>query len=432
MKKVVVLGSGGRQSSVVWKMAQSGEVDTIYFLPGMPGIKFDKKVQCVDLDPSNFRGVADFCLKNKVAYVITGDSELLANGVVDFMRQAGVPIFGPTKQATLLESSKTYAKDFMRRHDIPTVNYASFVEILDAIEYIKGRNEGAVVVKADGLVHGRGVTVANNKQEAMTALYALMQEGSFGERGMRVVIEDFIEGPEVSLHVLSDGESYKIFPLAQDHKPLHEGNKGPNTGGMGTYAPVSWVSKSLLKEIEERIIIPTFNGLKKEGVTFSGLLFPGLMLTKQGPMVLEYNTRFGAPETQSFMTLLESNLDNLFSAVIEKKLSDFEIIWKPGYAVTVEVVSKNYPESLESKPVPIKVKETGFSGQYFFSGVAVSDGALYTKGGKVVSVSAYSDTSLDLAIKEAYKGVSGIEFSGSHYRNDIGSLQNIIPEYSKN
>ncbi len=428
MKKILVLGKGGRQSSVVWKLSQSPEVQTIYFMPGMPGVIKDDKVQCVDLSPYDFEALVDFCRSNEVSYVVTGDSELLAAGVVDHLRNNDIRIFGPTKQAALLESSKTYAKEFMKKYGIPTVDYASFSEVQAALQYIDGRDEGPVVVKADGLVHGRGVTVAQNKEEAKNALNSMMQEGTFGEQGMQVIVEDFIEGPEVSLHVISDGDSYKVFPLAQDHKPLYDGNKGPNTGGMGTYAPVDWVNESLIEEIETRIIIPTLNGLKNEGIDFTGLLFPGLMLTKSGPMVLEYNARFGAPETQSFMMLLDSNLDELFESVLRQELSDFDITWKQGYASTVEVVAGNYPDSLESEHKPITIVDGGFEGQYFFSGAAIVDDILVSTGGKVVSVSSYSPNGLSEASKQAYAGVSCVLFEDRQFRSDIGSLANVIPE----
>jgi len=430
MKKIVVLGKGGRQSSVVWKLSQSPEIDTIFFIPGMPGIIKNEKVQCVNIPPIDFDAIAKFCKGYGVDYVVTGDSELLAAGVVDHLRNNNIAVFGPTKRASLLESSKTYAKEFMKKYNIPTVDYISFNDSQAALHYIDSREEGPVVVKADGLVHGRGVTVAQSKQEAKDALRVMMEEGSFGEQGLQVVVEDFIEGPEVSLHVITDGDTYKIFPLAQDHKPLYDGNKGPNTGGMGTYAPVNWVSQSLLEEIENNIIVPTLNGLKNEGINYTGLLFPGLMLTKSGPMVLEYNTRFGAPETQSFMMLLDSDLDQIFTLVINQKLCDSNIEWKQGYAATIEVVSGNYPDSLESEYEGITITDSDFIGQYFFTGAALIDNELVSTGGKVVSVSSYSPNGLQEALDQAYLGVSHVIFDGRQYRSDIGRLNNIIPERS--
>jgi phosphoribosylamine--glycine ligase len=408
-------------------LSQSPEIETVYFIPGMPGIINLDKVECVDLSPHDFDSLGEFCKTNDVAYVVTGDSELLAAGVVDYLRENDILVFGPTKQAAALETSKTYAKEFMKKYYIPTVDYRSFTDLQTALEHIDKRDEGPVVVKADGLVHGRGVTVAQNKQEAKDALVAMMQENTFGQEGLQVVVEDYIEGPEVSVHIISDGDSYKVLPLAQDHKPLYDGNKGPNTGGMGTYAPVDWVPQNLLEEIETRIIVPTLNGLKQEGIEFTGLLFPGLMLTKSGPMVLEYNTRFGAPETQSFMMLLDSDLDRIFSSVVNKELSGQDIVWKTGYAATIELVSGNYPNSLESETKPISVADSDFNGQYFFSGAALVDGMLVSTGGKVVSVSSYSPNSLSGALEQAYLGVRCVIFDGRQYRTDIGLLPNIIP-----
>jgi phosphoribosylamine--glycine ligase len=426
MKNVAVLGVSGRQSAIVWKLAQSPSIETIYFIPGNI-LQVDKAVS-VSIDYHDWEQIDTFLKDKNIAYIIPDGGDMYADGVVDFFTARGYKVFGPTQTASKLEHSKIFSKGFMKKYGIPTVSYEAFGSYPDAKEFIEQNSTYPIVIKADGLVRGRGVTIAQTHDEALEVLEELFINQIFGDAGLQVVIEDFAVGPEVSLHVLCDGASYKILPLAQDHKPLYEGNKGPNTGGMGTYAPVDWVPSDLHTEIEETIIKPTLAGLQAEGIEFTGLLFPGLMLTKDGPIVLEYNTRFGAPETQSLMMLLDSDLDELFEASVHKRLDSIDLRWKNKYATTIEVVDDGYPQDLRGRDTEIIVNdELHFDGQIFLTGVVKVDQQLRTKGARIASVTGIGD-SLSSALDEAYKGVSLLSFEGKYYRKDIGKIPHDIPK----
>ena len=428
MKRIAVLGVSGRQSAIAWKLSQSDNIEKIFFLPG--NMLSIPKVECVDITFKESEKMIKFLSDNNIDYILPDGGEMYSAGIVDDFESRGFKIFGPSKVASQLESSKAFAKNFMKKHGIPTVDFQAFSDYDEALSYVKNRKEGPVVIKADGLVRGRGVTIARTKKEAFETLEEILVTGIFGDAGNKVIVEDYIEGPEVSVHVITDGKNYKILPLIQDHKPRNDGNKGPNTGGMGTYTPLDWVTDDVLSDIENLIVKPTFEGLAKEGVVFKGLLFPGLMLTKDGPMVLEYNTRFGAPETQSLMMILDSDLDELFTAVLDGRLGEYEYTWKNGYGATVEVVCSNYPKELNGTDSFIDDEDVGFSGQYYFTDATKENGRLKTAGGKVVSVSSYGST-LEKALEDVYKGVSGIHFNGMHYRTDIGRLTNVIPKKDK-
>lgn len=425
MKNIAVLGVSGRQSAIVWKLAQSINVDKIYFISPNP-LTIDK-VEHVALDIHDWETIHNFLLDKNISYIIPDGGDMYADGVVDFFTERGYRVFGPTQAASKLEHSKIFSKGFMQKYGIPTVAYAAFDTYEDAKRHVESLATFPVVIKADGLVRGRGVTIVQDMQEALDVLDELFIDKIYGQAGLQVVIEDFAEGPEVSLHVISDGESYKILPLAQDHKPLLDGNKGPNTGGMGTYAPVDWVPDELHAVIEETIVKPTFAGLKEEGIYFTGLLFPGLMLTKNGPIVLEYNTRFGAPETQSLMMIMESDLDELYEAVLSKNLADHHIRWKQAYGATIEVVSEGYPKDLRGTDSVITMHPVKFNGEIFLTGVHVVDSVLRTYGARNASITGYGAT-LEEALTEAYKGVESMEFDSKYYRKDIGRLRNSIPQ----
>lgn len=424
MKNIAILGVSGRQSAIVWKLSQSNNVDKIYFIPG--NILDVPKVERVAIDYHDWEAIDTFLKDKNIAYIVPDGGDMYADGVVDFFTGRGYRVFGPNKLASKIEHSKTFSKTFMKKYGIPTVDFYSFDNYELAKKYIDSLDKYPVVMKADGLVRGRGVSIVRSKQKAIEFLEELFLEKIYGDAGLRVVIEDFAAGPEVSLHVISDGNSYKILPLAQDHKPLLEGNKGPNTGGMGTYAPVDWVPEDLMTEIEERIVKPTFSGLASEGIVFTGLLFPGLMLTKDGPVVLEYNARFGAPESQSLMMIIESDMDDLYEAVLEKKLDTFDLRWKNLHAATIEVVSKGYPKDLRGTNSEVTIHPADFDGEIFLTGVEKVDGKLISHGARNASVCGYGET-LEDALKEAYKGVAAIDFNGKYFRSDIGRLDNQIP-----
>jgi len=425
-KTVAVLGSGGRQSAICWKLLQSDNVSRIFFIPG--SIINDSRVELVNIDLNDVEKLIGFCLDETVDYVVTAGGDMLQSGIVDEFEKNNIAIFGPNKEAAMLESSKAVGKDFMKRHGIPAPTYEVFNDYQKAEKYLKSLDDKLpIVIKSDGLVNGRGVTVCGNKKESLLALKNTMKGELLKSVSSSVVIEEFIEGPEVSVHVLCDGDNYKIFPLAQDHKPLLEGNKGPNTGGMGTYTPTTWVPEDIIVQIKDRIIVPTIQGLKKDGIRFKGCLFPGVMLTKNGPMLLEYNTRFGSPETQSFMLLMKSDLDELLSSVIDGTLDSYELLWNDGYAATVELASDKYPEGHDVGTI-ININFTRLGDvQLFHTGTSMtSEGKLVTAGGKILGISATSGT-LKETLEKIYGAVDSINFKGKTYRRDIGSLNNTIP-----
>ncbi len=427
MKKIIVLGSGARQASIAWKLCNSPNVEVVYFMPG--NTTKSEKIRCVNLDITDYNLLYKFYVDNDVDYIITENSMMLKAGIVDYFSEKGVKIFGASKDTSKLEWSKAFGKKFMQKYTIPTPGYAYFDSFEKAKEYVESKEDGPLVIKADGLISGRGVSVCSNRKEALIALSETMEGNKLNEAGRQVVIEEMISGPELSAHIVCDGTNYILFPFAQDHKPLYDGNKGPNTGGMGTYTPVSWVDDDLKKEIIDTIIIPTMDGLKAEGMMFKGCIFPGIMLTENGPMLLEYNMRFGAPETQSFMMLLESDLDELFSRIFDGRLSDYDVVWFEGAAATVELTAGTYPDGEDYGTVvniePIEDKSI----QIFHNGTELSGDHLVTAGGKILSVSARAE-SLNLALEKIYRTISGVHYEGMRYRKDIGTLRNVIPKRS--
>ncbi len=422
MKNIMVLGADGRQASIIWKLLESKNIDKIYYVPGR--YFNDPRVEQVNIPLDDWGMLYEWYTNNDVEYVVTDSSETNESGIVDYFQSKDAKIIGPNRNCARLESSKSFAKHFMNRHNIPTAEFHDFTNFDKAKEFIqKLDKDRPIVVKADGLVRGRGVVICKNKDEAMDEISAMMQNDKFGEASRHIVIEDYLEGPEVSLHVIMDGEDYKVLPLSQDHKPLLENNEGPNTGGMGSYAPVDWVSKTYMDRIITEIIKPTISGLKKEGLMYKGVLFPGLILTRNGPKVLEYNARFGAPETQSYMMILDSDLDEIFQSIVDGKLAQQSLDWKKGYGATVEIVPSDYPQILTMTPEEIYIDDTETSCSYFLSGSDVIKNKIYALGGKTMSVSSYGET-LQQALENTYKGVDHVRFGGMHYRKDIGKLKN--------
>ena len=350
-------------------------------------------------------------------------------GVVDKFQNAGLRVWGSSKAASELEWSKTYAKDFMNRHNIPTARHEVFTDFNKAKIYVE-KGKVPLVVKASGLALGKGVTVAQTKDEALEALKKIFIDKIFGDSGNEVVIEEYLEGREISIHALSDGKTWKIFPPSQDHKRIYDGNAGPNTGGMGVIAPLSFVYDKLLARIEKEIIAPAILGMAKEGRPFVGCLYPGVMLTKEGPKVFEFNTRFGDPETQTYMRLLETDLLDIVDACIDGTLDKIEIKWRKEFACTIVLASGGYPGSYEKgKVITVPTEGRGSTiaeaigrGEgvvIFHAGTAVKDGKLVTNGGRVLGVSAVGET-LNEALNTAYQAVSKISFEGMQYRKDIG------------
>lgn len=416
--KVLVIGSGGREHALAWKLSQSPRVEMIFCAPGNPGMS--EVANCLDLKTDQFEALRDFAIKEKIDLTVVGPDDCLAAGVVDTFQGAGLKIFGPTKKAARIESSKSYAKRLMARAGIPTADYAEFDDYQMALEHLASR-QYPLVVKADGLALGKGVVICRSKEEAQRSLRAMMVETSFGQAGRRVIVEEFLSGPEVSIHAFSDGRSASLFPAAQDHKAAYDGDQGPNTGGMGTYAPVPWVDQSILDDIKRRIVDPILQALAEDGNPFVGCLYPGLVHTSKGFKVLEFNARFGDPETQSYMRLLEGDLAEIMMACIEGNLNDVQIKWRSGAACCIVAASKGYPGSYE-KGMEIsgleKIKEKpGVS--VFQAGTRVERGRLVTAGGRVLGVSTWGND-LPQALEKGYQALSEVRFNGMHYRTDIG------------
>lgn len=426
---VLVVGPGSRQASIAWKLASSQKVKKIYYI-GEIGRDIDK-VESVYIDPLNFDEIYNFCIDNKVNFIMPAGGENYEAGIVDFFTEKGISIFGPTKKAARLESSKYFGKEFMQKHNIPTPAFAYFEDYEQAKKYIDSSLNQELVVKADGLVRGKGVVVCSTKEEAHKALTEMMLGGIFKDAGSRVLIEERVYGPEISVHILFDGHNKVVFPFIQDHKPRNENNEGPNTGGMGTYTPLAWVDESLENEIFATIINPTINGLIEDQIEFSGMIFPGLIITKKGPMVLEYNARFGAPETQSLMMLLESDLFELLLATSQRKLDSVLPTWKKGFAITVEVVEENYPKNKhDAKSIISNLMLCDGTSQYFYGSIVRKNDIIYAKYEKVMSVSVFAK-SMQEALDLSEESLRKISFDGMYFRKDIGRMNIAIPEREK-
>lgn len=413
---VLVIGGGGREHALVWKLSKSPKVDKIYCAPGNGGIA--SEAACVPIDVLDFAGLIDFAKKNNVELTIVGPEVPLTEGIVDAFEREGLAIFGPSKMAAELEGSKAFAKDFMKKYNIPTAEYRTFVNSHEAREYV--RNLGApCVVKADGLAAGKGVIVAMTEEEAIQSINEIMEDKKFGDAGRQVVIEEFLQGEEVSMLALADGNTVVPMLPAQDHKRIYDNDQGPNTGGMGAYAPAPICDASMLKWLQENILQPTVDGMKREGRPFKGVLYAGLMITNKGPKVLEFNVRFGDPETQPILFLLESDLIPICKSVINETLSQMDLKWHQGHAVCVVIASGGYPNDYE-KGKPITIGEMLDSTKVFHAGTMINNGQLVTSGGRVLGVTSRGET-LDQAIKSVYKSIEKISFPNMHFRKDIGA-----------
>jgi phosphoribosylamine--glycine ligase len=415
--KVLVVGGGGREHALVWKLAQSPKVSRVYCAPGNAGIA--QLAKCVSIGVNDFAALADFVKREGIALTVVGPEDPLLNGIVDYFEEQGLAIFGPKKEAALLEGSKTFAKDIMQKYSIPTGAYRSFTEYEAALAYV--REQGApIVIKADGLAAGKGVTVAFTLEEAEQALQAMMVDDVFAGAGSRVVIEEYLAGEEMTLLSFVDGETVIPMVPSQDHKPVFDGDKGPNTGGMGTYSPVPHMDESIVKQAIETIVIPTAKAMVAEGRPFRGILYAGLMITDKGPKVIEYNARFGDPETQVVLPRLASDLVDIFLAAVEGRLHECEVQWKKDAAVCVIMASEGYPgtypKGKEITGLPANTEEL----IVFHAGTAEKEGRIVTNGGRVLGVTALG-ADLYQAQQKAYEAVRSISFEGAHYRTDIGA-----------
>lgn len=415
--KILILGSGGREHALAWKLRQSPRVTDLFCAPGNGGIS--QIATCVPLKLGDQNALVAFAKENQIDLTVVGPDDALAAGIVDRFEEAGLRIFGPEQAAARLESSKVFAKEFMQRHGIPTAACGHFTDSAAAQEFA-ARMPLPVVVKADGLALGKGVIIAQTHTEAATAIREIMDERKFGDAGNAVVIEEFLEGPEVSIHALVDGSSYLLFPSAQDHKRALDADLGLNTGGMGTYSPVPQLTPELESAIREEVLDRFVAGIQADGIRYKGMLFPGLILTAAGPRVLEFNSRFGDPETQVLLSRLETDLLDLLQASIEGTLSRQAPRWKAGSAVCVIAASGGYPGAYETgKPIS-GLAEAATEAVVFHAGTRLDNGSFLTSGGRVLGVTA-TGSDLREARDKAYRATAHLHFEGMHFRSDIGA-----------
>lgn len=414
--KILVIGSGGREHALVWKLKQSPRVTQIFCAPGNGGIAQD--ATCVPIKIAEHDALVDFAKREGIGLTVVGPDDALAAGIVDRFQAEGLRIFGPTQRAAQLESSKVFAKDFMLRHGIPCARSGSFDDPVAAQAYAQ-KIGAPMVVKADGLALGKGVLICHNQREAAFAIYDLMERRLFGEAGKRVVIEEFLEGEECSIHALVDGPSYVLFPGAQDHKRALDGDEGLNTGGMGTFSPPTHLlTPELEQQVRHEVLDRFIAGLAQDGLDFRGMLFPGLMITRDGLRVLEFNCRFGDPETQVLLTRLDSDLVDLLESTINQRLGSATAQWKSEAAVCVVMASGGYPGTYRTG-LPIDGLATP-GAVVFHAGTRQDTGRFFTSGGRVLGVTALGPT-LAAARDRAYTAVRQIHFEGAHYRRDIGA-----------
>ncbi|MFZ5987672.1 MAG: phosphoribosylamine--glycine ligase [Bacillota bacterium] len=416
--KVLVVGSGGREHTLVWKIAQSSLVEKLYCAPGNGGIS--SIAECVPVKAMDIEGMVKFSKENSIDMVVVAPDDPLAAGMVDALEASGIRAFGPRKNAAVIEGSKSFAKDLMKKYNIPTAMYEVFDNSRDAVEYLK-KQQYPIVVKADGLALGKGVIIAQNFEEARDAVIEIMDNKAFGDAGNKVVVEEFLFGPEVSVLAFTDGKTVKPMVSSQDHKRALDNDEGLNTGGMGTFSPSRIYTPQMAEYCMEKIYKPTIEAMNEEGRKFKGVLYFGLIITKDGPKVLEYNARFGDPETQVVLPRLESDILEIFNAVIDEKLDEIEINWDNNACVCVILASGGYPQKYETgfEIMGINDAERDINTVVFHAGTKRENGKYYTAGGRVLGVTAL-ESSLDMAIKKAYQGVSKIRFEGMHYRKDIG------------
>ncbi len=416
--KVLVIGSGGREHALAWKLMQSKKVDKIFCAPGNAGIS--QIAKCVGIRPESHKALIDFAVRNKIGLTVVGPETPLAAGIVDDFQKRKLKVFGPNKKAARLEGSKVFAKEFMRKYHIPTAPFKVFSTSAEAIGFCHSV-EYPVVIKADGLAAGKGAVVVKNQKEAEATIDDIMVKKTFGTAGNQLIVESFLRGQEVSIMALADGKTIVPFLSSQDHKQAFDGNRGPNTGGMGAYCPTSFVNEELTEQIDEHILQRTLNGLNEEGVHYKGLLYAGLMLTPQGPKVLEYNCRFGDPETPAVLPLLKPDLYDLMMAVINEKLSSYgKLAWHDGAAACVIMASRGYPGRYTTGVQIGGLQKKAENGTHIFhAGTAMKDRKLVTAGGRVLGVVG-TDNNLRAALNRAYRTVYKIKFEGAMYRKDIG------------
>ena len=417
--KILVVGSGGREHAIVRKLKESSQVEAVYCAPGNGGISRD--AECFPVNAMDKEGMLSLAKEKAVDLVFVAPDDPLAAGMVDFLEAAGIPCFGPNAAAAEIEASKVFSKNLMKKYGIPTAGYEVFSDPTQALEYIKAQGKYPAVIKADGLALGKGVVIAQNEEEAKAALHSIMEDKIFGDSGTQVVVEEFLTGPEVSVLAFTDGKTLCPMVSSMDHKRAYDGDKGPNTGGMGTISPNPFYSDEVAKECMEKIFQPTVAAMNAEGRPFKGCLYFGLMLTPDGPKVIEYNSRFGDPETQVVLPRLKTDFAEIVKAVAEERLSQLSIQWSEQASACVVMASGGYPGSY---PKGIEMHGLDENGQVdgvtvYHAGTKYENGKFLTNGGRVLGVTALGDT-LDQALDTAYAAVEKISFEGAMYRKDIG------------
>jgi phosphoribosylamine--glycine ligase len=420
---ILLLGSGGREHAIGWKLLQSPKVKNLFIAPGNAGTSSIGKN--IPLSPNDFPSLRQFVLENQIGMVVVGPEDPLVNGIHDFFLEdellKEIPVIGPVKQAAMLEGSKEFAKQFMIRHEIPTAKYHVFTEetFEKGISFINS-TKPPYVLKADGLAAGKGVVICQDAESARLELHSMLMESKFGAASSRVVIEEFLKGIELSVFVLSDGKTYKILPEAKDYKKIGEGDTGPNTGGMGSVSPVPFADKQFMEKVEKRIIIPTIEGLKKENIDYRGFIFFGLIKVGDDPFVIEYNCRMGDPEAESVIPRIQNDLVDLFLAVSTQQLKKEVIVNDPRFTGTVMLVSKGYPDQYEKGKV-INLKEEIRDSFLFHAGTKTDTptGNPVTNGGRVIAVTSFGN-SMKEALDKSYRNAMKIDFEGKQYRKDIG------------
>ena len=414
--KVLVVGGGGREHAICWKLAQSPKVTELFCAPGNAGIA--QTAKCVNIKATDVDGMVRWAKDSAMDFVVVAPDDPLALGMVDALEAAGIPAFGPRANAAIIEASKAFSKELMKKYHIPTAKYETFTELDKALAYIEAQG-APIVVKADGLALGKGVVVASTVEDAKTAAREMMEDKKFGESGSTVVIEECMTGPEITVLAFADGKHVRPMVSSQDHKRAFDGNQGPNTGGMGAIAPPPQYTPEVAKRCMEDIFQPTVAALKAEGRPFHGVIYFGLMLTPDGPKVVEYNARFGDPECQAVLSLLDGDLMDIFTACREGTLDQVDFSWKKQAACCLVLASGGYPLDYK-KGYPISgLEEAGRSAVVFHAGTAEKGGQIVTNGGRVLGVTALGDT-LEQAIANAYAAAKPISFQDMHFRTDIG------------
>ena len=411
---ILVVGGGGREHAIIKKLKENKQVEVIYALPGNGG--YGEDAVCVPVKATDIEGIVKFATENAIDFAVVAPDDPLVLGAVDALEEQGIACFGPRANAAIIEGSKVFSKDLMKKYGIPTAKYESFDDLESALAYLESAPI-PTVIKADGLALGKGVIIAETREDAKTAVREMMAGGKFGKSGERIVIEEFLEGPEVSVLSFTDGKTVKPMISSMDHKRAFDGDKGLNTGGMGTVAPNPHYTKEVADRCMKEIFLPTVKAMNAEGRTFKGCLYFGLMITKDGPKVIEYNCRFGDPETQVVLPLLESDLLDIMMATRNGTLEETPVVFKDGHACCVIMASKGYPESYE-KGFEITVPEE-LKASVYMAGAALKDGKVVSAGGRVLGATAVAG-SLPEAIKGAYRMVEQIGFENAYYRHDIG------------